>query len=336
MNTRDLTDTSRGRSDRIDTLRGLACLLLVAFHVVGYDASHGLGIPADAGLRTLADFFTHVRMPLFTFLSGYVYALHPVERQTWRLFVQKKLRRLLLPLIVVSSLYYAAHRIMFGTHEMAPDAFWTVYVYPYAHLWFLQALIVILACVSLLELAGLLGNVRKFAIVFGLTTALHLTLHVGQLPFSIGRAIYLAPFFLAGLGAYRYRDILQSTGARRLAQGICLVSILIGLYLSFRGAGIPERQTLLATTISLSTCLALLASMPRLSWLALVGGYSYAIYLYHLFFTAATSLALVGLGSDDLGLLFAAGLLAGILGPILVERVAVLKAAPRRLLLGQA
>lgn len=310
--------------------------MLVAFHVVGYDSSHGLGIPSDAGLRTLADFFTHVRMPLFTFLSGYVYALHPVELDSVRVFMRKKLRRLLVPLLVVSSLYYAAHRVMFGTHEMAPDAFWTVYLYPYAHLWFLQALLVLFACVALLEMTGGLNNLRRFVAVFGLVMALHLALEFDRLPFSIDRAIYLAPFFLAGLGACRYRAILQSKSARRLALVICLMSASIGLAMSFRGEGIPARQTLLATTISLSSCLALLAVVPGLPWLAWVGGYSFAIYLYHLFFTAATSLLLDRVDSYGLGLLFLAGLAAGILGPVLVARIAALWPAPRRLLLGQS
>lgn len=310
--------------------------MLVAFHVVGYDSSHGLGIPSDAGLRTFTDFLAHVRMPLFTFLSGYVYALRPVSRGSLWIFVRKKLRRLLVPLLVVSSLYYAAHRIMFGTHEMAPDAVWTVYLYSYAHLWFLQALIVLFACVTFLELIGGLSDLQRYAAVFGLVVALHLTVDVNGWPFSVDRAIYLAPFFLAGLGAFRYRAVLQSTSARRLAVWICLLSVSIGLGLCFRGEGIPARQTLLATTISLSSCLALLAVVPGLPWLAWVGGYSFAIYLYHLFFTAATSLLLDRVDSYGLGLLFLAGLAAGILGPVLVARIAALWPAPRRLLLGQS
>lgn len=336
MSTGDQTNTGRDRSERIDTLRGLACLLLVGYHVVGYDPSHGLGIPTETAFRTLADFFTHIRMPLFTFLSGYVYAFHPVELRSWRVFVRKKLRRLLIPLLVVSSLYYAAHRVMFGNHEMAPDALWTVYLYPYAHLWFLQALIVLFACVLVLEMTGALSSFPRFVTITGLVLAVQLTADIGRLPFSIDHAIYLAPFFLAGLGAHRFRAILQSISARRLAVGVCLLTVLIGLELSFRGEGVPARQSLLATTISLSSCLTLLAVVPGLSWLAWVGGYSFAIYLYHLFFTAATSLALGWVGIDGLALLFLVGLVAGILGPILFERIAGLMPAPRRLLLGQS
>ena len=64
----------------LDTIRGLACLLLVTYHVVGPDRFTGMRVADGSFYRTvLADGPLLVRMPLFTFLSGFVYAYRPVR-----------------------------------------------------------------------------------------------------------------------------------------------------------------------------------------------------------------------------------------------------------------
>ena len=50
-------------SARIQTLRELACLLLVAFHVVGIEGA-GLLVDGDSGHRLFTNLFVHLRMPL--------------------------------------------------------------------------------------------------------------------------------------------------------------------------------------------------------------------------------------------------------------------------------
>ena len=84
---------------RVETLRGLACVLLVAFHVIGSHASSGLHVGEDSIYRQFANLFMHLRMPLFTFLSGFVYAYRPVTQAQTGAFAEKKLIRLLLPLL---------------------------------------------------------------------------------------------------------------------------------------------------------------------------------------------------------------------------------------------
>jgi glucan biosynthesis protein C len=88
----------------IETLRGLACILLVAFHVIGEDNASGLHVADDSALRWYADSFAYLRMPLFTFISGYVYALRPLTAfDKWPQFLRGKTRRLLLPMFVVGT-----------------------------------------------------------------------------------------------------------------------------------------------------------------------------------------------------------------------------------------
>src|SRR5690348_13562586 len=66
-------------SARVQTLRGVACLLLVAFHAIGSASTSILHVPDDSPYRRFTNLFVHVRMPLFTFLSGLVYAYRPIR-----------------------------------------------------------------------------------------------------------------------------------------------------------------------------------------------------------------------------------------------------------------
>ena len=60
-------------SARVQTLRGIACLLLVAFHAVGATTASGLHVPDDSPYRVFSNLFAYIRMPLFTFLSPGLY-----------------------------------------------------------------------------------------------------------------------------------------------------------------------------------------------------------------------------------------------------------------------
>ena len=59
-----MTFTGRG-------LRRLAGVLLVLFHTIGNEPTAGMHVARDSGLHFFAHFFTYIRMPLFSFLSGF-------------------------------------------------------------------------------------------------------------------------------------------------------------------------------------------------------------------------------------------------------------------------
>ena len=63
----------------MQTLRGIACLLLVAFHAIGSSSASGLHVADSSVYRHFTNLFVHIRMPLFTFLSGLVYAYRPLR-----------------------------------------------------------------------------------------------------------------------------------------------------------------------------------------------------------------------------------------------------------------
>jgi surface polysaccharide O-acyltransferase-like enzyme len=70
-------------ASNINTVRGLACLLIVALHVVGNAASNGLHLPMTSGWHYVMQSIEFLRIPLFTALSGYLYAGRRVTAQNY-------------------------------------------------------------------------------------------------------------------------------------------------------------------------------------------------------------------------------------------------------------
>ena len=81
---------------------------------IGNDPTSGLEVPADSYWRFFADFFIYFRMPLFAFISGYVYASKPFAGQASR-FLAGKTRRLLLPLFIVGTSFALVEWLVPGT-----------------------------------------------------------------------------------------------------------------------------------------------------------------------------------------------------------------------------
>jgi len=309
----------------VQTLRGLACLLLVAFHAVGSSAASGLHVPDASRYREFTNLFVHVRMPLFTFLSGLVYAYRPVRPGEALDFLARKLRRLGVPLVVASTILYALH---LAVHDAVPPVseIWRIYLFPFWHLWFVQALLAVFAALVILESAGALSTFPRFVVVMALSLGLYWS---GSLWSSdllgLRNATYLMPFFLFGLGVRRFRGRLQSTPALIAALGCFAVAQGFHAYvvLTRTLAPIDPIATRSAWTlvIGMSAALCGLRLVPRVPLLERIGASSYVIYLYHPLFAAAV---ISGLGALALpaGLLFVGAGIAGIAGPMAMELVA--------------
>lgn len=324
---------------RVQTLRGLACLLLVAFHVIGSHATSGLRVDADSAYRQFANLFMHLRMPLFTFLSGFVYAYRPATLGYASTFAGKKLRRLLVPLLCVSTLYFLLTLVIpESTGQLPLHQMWRIYVFPYVHFWFLQAIILVFAVVVVLESVHLLGTLRRYAIALAVTMALHLCVsrqNDAASLFSAVQAIYLAPFFLLGLGANRFRGVLLQPWCIWASLACFLGAMTVHSIAVVAHGQITEPGTVLELLIGVSGTLTLIHTLPHCRPLALLGAYSFTIYLFHPFFVAAARslLKLAQVSSTELG--FVLGVGAGLLGPPVLEHALRGMPLPRQILFGQ-
>jgi peptidoglycan/LPS O-acetylase OafA/YrhL len=328
-------------SQHVETLRGLACVLLVAFHVVGSEPNSGLHAADGSLYRQFGHLFHHARMPLFTFLSGFVYAYRPLRSGELPTFARKKVLRLLVPLICVSTLYYVVATATPGASGQLPlHEAWRMYIFPYVHFWFLQAIIIIFAGVMMLERFRLLGTPARYGGVLAVLIAIHLAVDLNDdefAPFSSAQAAYLAPFFVLGLGANRFRNILRRPALTRGAIAVFLVSMTIYTMTLWLHQPLAPRGSVLGLLIGVTSALTLLRAFPSWKPLALLGAYSFAVYLFHPFFVGGsrTALKVAGLSSAT-ELVFVTGLAAGLIGPVILERVLGRVPVVSRMLFGQS
>ena len=312
------------RDIKVDTLRGLACIFLVAYHVIGNNETNGLKI-SEGWLRDINDLLECVRMPLFTFLSGMVYALRPIQSE-WQAFMKGKVRRLLVPMLVVGTFFAIVQSLVPGTNNKI-DNWFLIHIYPVQHFWFVEALFFVFVLIVPLELSKLLQKKWMVIAIIGA----FIMLSVGQ-PYTKLLAfkgfVYLTPFFLFGLYVVRFKFSTLSP----LVSFSLFFALMLALYLNESNV---YGQGLLGCCIGLLSCYLLLGINLRITLLAKIGVYSYSIYIFHVFFTAAIRLAIGKVVELPIELSLLAGLAAGVVGPIIVYQCAQKIPYGGLLLLGQ-
>jgi fucose 4-O-acetylase-like acetyltransferase len=307
-----MTESDR-RNIRIDSLRGLACLLLVLQHVVGGSITSGLQLDRSHGLVLLNDVLSYLRMPLFSVLSGYVYAKRPFQQDAGA-FIAGKARRLLIPMLVVGSAFALLQAAVSGSNSQISD--WRMlHILPVAHYWFLESLFVIFMVILALEHISALSTTPRFLVVFVVAAGLFLT---EPLPvyFGLAGAAYLFPFVLFGLWCGRFASTANDKQRLQLQLGL-MVLLLAALHALMLDQALPGIQSLTALAISCAACLILLRSRLESTWLASVGRHSFAIFLFHAMASAASRIALTKIGLMSLYLMVPVGVLAGIALPAL-------------------
>jgi peptidoglycan/LPS O-acetylase OafA/YrhL len=315
---------------RIDTLRGFACLLLVGYHVVGTDPDHGLRV-ADGALRWINDALAYLRMPLFTFLSGLVYGLRPFSGDS-QAFLLGKVRRLLVPMLFVGTLFAVLQAVAPGSNSSV-GAWYLLHIQPVAHFWFVESLFWVFLVIWALERWNLIGSSKGFALTLVLFCTLYLNVR-GWTWLGIEGAIYLMPYFLVGLAFSRF-SLMPHLSSVWFKLGLTAIAISSAVSMGIPVPN-PDRRTVAMLLVGVALCLLSLGSKMAVPWLARIGHHSYAIYLWHVFFTAPIRMVLDLFQVDYLVLDLVLGVTMGLAGPMLMERSFSGFRWPALLLLGKS
>ncbi|KAB1641712.1 acyltransferase family protein [Gulosibacter chungangensis] len=153
-----------GQDLGIYSLRGLAIVLMVAGHVIGVTPDTGMNVAHGSGWRISYELLEDIRMPLFTVLSGFVYAMRPLtDSANYPGLMRGKARRLLIPVLTVGTLFYVMQMAIPGTNN-SPEFtdIWHVYTLGYAHFWFALALFIIFAIVAIMDASGWIATKGLF------------------------------------------------------------------------------------------------------------------------------------------------------------------------------
>ncbi|WP_408736502.1 acyltransferase family protein [Acetobacter sp. UBA5411] len=161
------------RDLKVDTARGIACILLVSYHTIGYSPLTGLRLAADSPIAIVNSWLAYLRMPLFTILSGIVYAWRPVLPGHTIAFLKGKVLRLILPLICVGYLFAVVQMITPGAnYKVSLEQFPFLMFWPYEHFWFLQSLFIIFIVISFIDKNNSLKTNKGFISIFFLSSIL--------------------------------------------------------------------------------------------------------------------------------------------------------------------
>ena len=296
------------KASKVQTLRGLACCFLVVYHVIGATSSQGLGIQGG-WLRELTEALVAVRMPVFGLLAGAMYGFS--SKRGWTM-VKNKAARLLLPMLSVGTLF-ALVQYATPTSNYHAEELHLMHIVPVAHYWFLESLFLIFCLIALTESLLPISNARIWCGYFVASLLIYLA-HPGFIWFSVLGATYLLPYFLLGLGMTRLQwDPYQQrrkTGILFTVMGAALV-----LWLMRQG---PELERFSAPMLLAGLLMS--SGLWSLGWrnalLTRIGNYSFVIFLFHAFFTAATRMALQALVPNAQWLVLVVSVPVGVLAPV--------------------
>jgi fucose 4-O-acetylase-like acetyltransferase len=306
----------------IETLRGFAVLLMVLGHVIGNTGDRGLRVEDDSLYRYAYYSFQDVRMPLFTVIAGFVYAMRPVKLSAAGPFLSGKARRLLLPLLTVGTLQFVVQHLTPGSNrEEGWGDLWRVYVYGYDQFWFVQALFPIFFVMLLIDGLGLMKTVPAWLGWLGLAALASRFLPKPDL-FSLWGYLYLQPYFLLGCGLNRFPKLLTRPAVVAGLGLLLLGGLTVRQAIWFGAADIDAKPTgWLALCAGLAGTALLFRFRRSIPCLAVLGNLSFSIYLFHVFGTAGSRLALSRLGVESRPALLLAGLAAGLILPIGIDLV---------------
>ncbi|MGV9712242.1 acyltransferase family protein [Gordonia sp. NPDC003424] len=330
MDAVDQVAANAAKDSSVQALRGIAVLLMVAGHVIGSSAARGMRVDDDSAWRWFYLCFEDIRMPLFTVLSGYVYARRPVASFSgYPGLVRGKSRRLLGPFVTVGLMLFAMQYLTPGANlKISLSDFPKFFLAPsdFGHLWFLQSLFLIFLTIAALDPAGISTTFRGWLVATIVASCVFVAVRVppNHDYLSINGYFRLLPFFLIGYGMYRYRVL--DLRDRALAIGLCLFVTayavrIVDLVEHWHLSDFWDRAIALAVGVmgvSLIFSGRSLVNWRTLSWL---GGFSFGIYLLHVFGSAASRIALRKVGIDEGVLVFIVGLFAGVAVPIAFQLI---------------
>jgi hypothetical protein len=327
----------------VETLRGFAIILVVMGHVIGSGSDGGMKVADDSGWRHLYFTFEYLRMPLFTVISGWVYALRPVSLEKYKAFTTKKVRRILYPMVFVGTAYFLLQYIVPGTNKTGNLAeIWKIYVFPYTLYWYLPSLFWVFLAVGLLDAFKRLDKFGHWAIWTAVAFALLLVRDI-VIPeaspnyLSYKGGIYLFPFFMIGVGIQRFKGFFGNVWLNRALAVVFIAGLAIQQLGWFDIIQYNlDKKSGMGLLIGVTGTILFFRLKWKIDWLIYFGSFAYSIYLFHSFGTAAGRIVLKSMGiSQDIPI-FLFSLAVGMFAPILAEKILDRWGWTRMLFLGRS
>ena len=298
------------RDSFVDQLKGLACFLVVFGHVIMGIRKAGISTPKS--MVFVEEYIWTFHVPLFMFLSGYVYRLTGgwEAKGTRKNFLLHKLFNLGIPYFVFSSIYILINSVTSEVNNSSNISdiliLWRT---PVAQYWFLYALFflfviwsiipggdsnlnllltTVCTIVSIISLnLGIFASSLEMALFFGLGTIINIQ-KIREWPLKIKNALIISQV----LGAIWFLNIITKNAITDK------VFSIVGIIVSVAIVSIIGKYNYA------DKCLLFLNK------------YSFPIYLLHTIFTAGLRIVLLKVGMTNYLLHVLFGIIVGIGIPI--------------------
>ncbi len=328
------------KNEYVETLRGIAIILVVLGHIIGSTKLASMQVKDDSFLRFFYYSLEYIRMPLFTVISGWVYANKPiVNKGDWPKFIKGKMRRLLIPMFVLSALMFLMRVIVPGTN-LTPnlDRIHLILFFPYDLYWYIYSLFIIFLFIIVIDTKAWFHQFHYWLFMVGVAACVSYASHrfLDSVPnlFSFKGALFLLPYFLLGIGFFRYRHIILTKEHVLLVATTFIIGFGFQQFIWFSGMPHLSKGSALGFVVGASATFLLFKFKFKNDFLKKIGGYAYSIYLFHLFFTGGARIALHSIGIHNHFAILTLSLFAAIVGSIILEKLIMHSKPLRWFLLG--
>lgn len=291
-----------------DAARGIGILLVVYGHVLRGLVAAGL-VPADSPL-VFSDYVIYTfHMPLFFLLAG-INAARGMSRDN---FISSKIPTIVYPYFLWTFLQGGMQLAVGGANNpVTMEALLSILWAPVFQYWFLSAIFVchlLARFFSTDPLRLALFAVAAYPAGIYLVTALPVLANPFSMLIFYVAGIYLAPHLKA--------IVVRLSGGASIAATV--LGLGIAVYVASRMGGYRAPSAVCAAFLGILLVLQLshLQAAPGLRRVfELLGLASMPIFLAHVFATAGARMLLMKLGVSNVPLHLAAGMLAGVAGPL--------------------
>lgn len=299
------------RDSFVDQLKGLACFLVVFGHVIM--GIRKAGIPTLKSMVFVEEYIWTFHVPLFMFLSGYVYRLTGgwEAKGTRKKFLLHKLFNLGIPYFVFSSIYILINSVTSGVNNSSSISdilmLWRT---PVAQYWFLYALFILFVIWSIIPGEGTTPNLI-------LTT---ICTFVSIMPINLGvfaSSMRMSLFF--GLGTVVNIKRIREWPLK--IKNLVIITQVLGAILFLNIINENAITSRFFSVLGIVTSIVAVSLLDKCDCvekcMLVLNRYSFPIYLLHTIFTAGFRIVFLKVGVNNYLLHVLLGIIVGIGIPII-------------------
>jgi fucose 4-O-acetylase-like acetyltransferase len=328
----------------IDYARGITIILVVYRHAFEGLKESGLPVNNYMYLEYINILFFSFRMPLFFIVSG-IFVAGSLRKRGVKKFIETKLRSILYPYFLWAGIQLGLQMIFSEYTNGKPTVQTFLYLFylprEIAHFWYLYALFNVSVLFVLVKTTLRLNAIQQLGVGIGLY---YISVVTYQQHFSIGFLADICHYYLFFALGNAVNNLVQNTNNFKYFESwklsLFLLLPFIGVQVYFLLANLDHAgnkymfveyfQPVNFVIIALVGCIFvinlcfLLQKINILKWLPRLGSHSLYIYVAHVIVFAGVRIFLRKVfGINDVIILLLAGIVAGLIVPVMLYKLAV-------------